>query len=62
MRFLSGKFLGRRIPLADCIALAICALFGLTSVVLARAPMPNAAHPGARSVMDAHNCYPYFGW
>jgi hypothetical protein len=62
MRFPLRKFLGRRIPLADCIALAICALFGLTSVVLARTPMPNSAHPGARSVMDAHNCYPYFGW
>jgi hypothetical protein len=22
----------------------------------------NAAHPGARTVMDAHNCYPYFEW
>jgi len=22
----------------------------------------GAAHPGARSVMDAHNCYPYFEW
>jgi len=56
------KFLGKRVPIADCVALMICALFGLTSLVLARAPMPNAAHPGARSVMDAHNCYPYFGW
>jgi hypothetical protein len=62
MRFLFGRFLGKRVPIADCIALMICALFGLTSLVLARAPLPNAAHPGARSVMDAHNCYPYFGW
>ena len=62
MRFLFGRFLGKRVPIADCIALMICALFGLTSLVLARAPMPNAAHPGARSMMDAHNCYPYFGW
>jgi hypothetical protein len=22
----------------------------------------DAARPGARVVMDAHNCYPYFGW
>ncbi len=22
----------------------------------------TAAHPGARSVMDAHNCYPYYEW
>jgi hypothetical protein len=62
MRLLFGGFWGKRIPIADCVALMICALFGLTSLVLARAPMPNAAQPGARSVMDAHNCYPYFGW
>ena len=23
---------------------------------------PDAARPGARSLMDAHNCYPYFEW
>jgi len=23
---------------------------------------PNSAHPGARVLMDAHNCYPYFEW
>ena len=61
MRFLFHSVFSRRIPVADCIALMICALFGLTSLVLARAPMPNAAHPGARSVMEAHNCYPYSG-
>ena len=61
MRFLFHGVFSRRIPVADCIAVMICALFGLTSLVLARAPMPNAAHPGARSVMDAHNCYPYSG-
>jgi hypothetical protein len=22
----------------------------------------GAAHPGARSILDAHNCYPYFEW
>lgn len=62
MRFLFRRFVGKRVPLADCIALTICALFGMTSFVLARTPMPNAARPGARSVMDAHNCYPYLGW
>ena len=20
------------------------------------------SHPGSRTVMDAHNCYPYFEW
>jgi hypothetical protein len=29
---------------------------------LADAESPDAAHPGRRVVMDAHNCYPYFGW
>lgn len=62
MRFLFRRVFAGRLPVADCVALTICALFGLTSVLLARAPMPNAARPGTRSVMDAHNCYPYFGW
>jgi hypothetical protein len=26
------------------------------------APAQDAAHPGARTVMDAHNCYPYYEW
>ena len=62
MRSLFRKFPVDAFRVADCIALTICALFSLTSLVLARTPMPNAARPGARSVMDAHNCYPYFGW
>src|SRR5205809_5047466 len=24
--------------------------------------VPDAVLPGARSLMDAHNCYPYFEW
>jgi hypothetical protein len=56
MRLLFRKMFGARIPAADCIALMICVLFGLTSLVLARSP--KAAHPGARSVTDAHNYYP----
>ena len=24
--------------------------------------VPDAVRPGARSLMDAHNCYPYFEW
>src|ERR1700743_1615451 len=62
MRFLFGRFFGKRVPVADCIALMICALFGLTSLVLARAPIPQAAHPGARWVRHAQNCCLYFGW
>jgi hypothetical protein len=49
MRVLFRRVFGRRIPVADCIALMICVLFGLTSLVLARSP---------RSVTDAHNYYP----
>jgi hypothetical protein len=56
MRLLFRRVFGGRIPIADCIALMICVLFGLTSLMLARGP--NATHPGARSVTDGRNCCP----
>ena len=31
-----------------------------TSVALSK--FEDGARPGARVLMDAHNCYPYFGW
>lgn len=35
----------------------------LCPLALLAQPVPkNAAQPGARSVMDAHNCYPYYEW
>ena len=34
----------------------------LTLWIALGATEPGAARPGARVVMDAHNCYPYFGW
>jgi hypothetical protein len=45
-------------------------LFGVVLLVLtvsacASLALPNfgdSARPGARVLMDAHNCYPYFGW
>jgi hypothetical protein len=40
-------------------ALLLCV--GLSSP-LAAAPGVTAATPGSRSIMDAHNCYPYFEW
>jgi hypothetical protein len=46
-----------------CIA-AVCLSVAL-SVAGAAVPSPStvgAAHPGARSILDAHNCYPYFEW
>lgn len=45
-----------------------CATLALLSLVLVMAPAAqsappiDSAHPGARSVMDAHNCYPYWEW
>ncbi len=54
-------------------ASAICFVFFIATASLlllhassgqAHSPMPEAdsARPGARVLMDAHNCYPYFGW
>jgi hypothetical protein len=40
-------------------------LWGFLPSPLASAPgsvAPSAAEPGSRSVMDAHNCYPYYEW
>lgn len=38
-------------------------LLGLCFLMLTPALMGQiAAYPGARTVMDAHNCYPYFEW
>ena len=33
-----------------------------TLLLCAATPGLDASHPGARVVMDAHNCYPYFEW
>src|SRR5689334_1080951 len=40
---------------------ALCCVMLGTSLA-APPPHPAAARPGARVLMDAHNCYPYFGW
>jgi hypothetical protein len=40
------------------VAIALALLFLITPTLTAQ----NAAHPGARTVIDAHNCYPYFEW
>jgi len=41
--------------------LALC--LGLLSIAASNnAISPRAAEPGSRVLMDAHNCYPYFGW
>lgn len=41
------------------ISLFLPAIFALA---LNAQPHSNQAAPGARSVMDAHNCYPYYEW
>jgi hypothetical protein len=45
------------------VSLLICASLA-AGLAWSRAAKPEttAAHPGARIVMDAHNCYPYYGW
>jgi len=54
---LSKHFAGVFASLVICTALA-------AGLAWSRSPKPEttAAHPGARIVMDAHNCYPYYGW
>jgi hypothetical protein len=37
-------------------------LTALIALPLGGATSPNAAKPGTRSIMDAHNCYPYYEW
>jgi len=56
----SVSFRGTRLALPLLLVLACAGL--CTTRILARAPQAGAARPGARVVMDAHNCYPYFGW
>ena len=42
---------------AALLALAIC-----SAALMAQKVMAQQAVPGSRTVMDAHNCYPYFEW
>src|SRR5579862_2727988 len=47
--------------LRPALSLLLCA--SLVSPLAAPfAVAQDAAHPGARAIMDAHNCYPYFEW
>jgi hypothetical protein len=41
---------------------AICLTITLSGSTGSSQSTAGAAHPGARCVMDAHNCYPYFEW
>jgi hypothetical protein len=41
---------------------AICLFVFLTTLPNSAGFAQNPATPGSRSVMDAHNCYPYFEW
>jgi hypothetical protein len=42
------------------VVLIALTVFACTSVALSA--FGDAAHPGTRVLVDAHNCYPYFGW
>jgi hypothetical protein len=42
--------------------LSFLVLTSLTVPIVQSQQGSGAAHPGARSVMDAHNCYPYSEW
>ena len=37
-------------------------IFALVFLVSCCSLSAQQLHPGARTVMDAHNCYPYFEW
>jgi len=43
-------------------AVALLALTVSACASVALSKFGDAARPGARALMDAHNCYPYFGW
>src|SRR5947208_9491955 len=47
-----------RCILAACLTVAL----SFSSVTVLSQSTVGAAHPGARSILDAHNCYPYFEW
>lgn len=44
------------------VAVFLTVALSLTSATVLPQSKVGAAHPGARSVLDAHNCYPYFEW
>src|ERR1700737_3260464 len=59
MRKQGKRFGGAAAHTVAGLSLLIC----LSSALLCAArPRLDAAHPGTRVVMDAHNCYPYFEW
>src|SRR3989449_8846444 len=47
-----------RCILAACLTVAL----SFTSTTVLPQSTVGAAHPGARSILDAHNCYPYGEW
>lgn len=42
--------------------LALVLLSLISTTVMAQQAAPRAYAPGSRTLMDAHNCYPYFEW
>ena len=43
------------------VAVLLTVALSLSSVTVLSQSTVGAAHPGARSILDAHNCYPYEG-
>ncbi|MGA8532252.1 MAG: hypothetical protein WB622_21180 [Acidobacteriaceae bacterium] len=43
-------------------ALSLALLFFTSAALAAPAAHQDQSRPGSRSVMDAHNCYPYYEW
>jgi hypothetical protein len=52
-------FAGTAVRAIATLSLVVCLS---TLLFCAATPGLDASHPGARVVMDAHNCYPYFEW
>src|SRR5256885_4857099 len=44
------------------LAIVLVLVSSAAGVCVALPDFTDAARPGARVLMDAHNCYPYFGW
>jgi hypothetical protein len=62
-QFLSFRLPGKAKSKDLAFALLAVPLLGLAPLLFApRSAAQDAARPGARTVMDAHNCYPYFEW
>jgi hypothetical protein len=49
-------------PSRCLVAVCLAVVLSLTGATALPQSSQGAAHPGARSILDAHNCYPYLEW